>query len=285
MNTINFVGGSLLLLNSALAGSTPNSVRFPSETTLCTALESVKDGENLPVVISGVYFIGPETKIFYDPKAPLCQEDIQPSTWVEFTPSVSGDSRLEKILKKDGRAYVTFKGTLMGPKIAPPDDPSLPPYASYAKRVAGRRYGHLNGFRTELVVSAVLEAKAVPKEVPFAGEWRKPLQDRLIVQDAGLPRYPPMARGAGISGEVQIEIKVSSGKVVSAEAISGDRLLAAEALSNVKTWTFVLNKEDESFTVKFVYILERRRLGENEAPRLELNLPFLVKIISPTLDW
>jgi hypothetical protein len=61
--------------------------------------------------------------------------------------------------------------------------------------------------------------------------------------------------------------------------------LAAEALSNVKTWSFAPEVGDEIFTTTFVCTLERRKTEEDSEPKIELQLPFLVRVTSPGLDW
>jgi TonB family protein len=60
---------------------------------------------------------------------------------------------------------------------------------------------------------------------------------------AGLPRYPPIARLAKISGEVKVDFTLNSnGDVVSATAVSGHPMLRGAAEENVKTWKFELPK-------------------------------------------
>jgi TonB family protein len=276
-----------LILGAATSFSGVGMAEPPldTKTDLCAALEGIKDGERRPIVVSGIYVASAEMRVIYDPNMPLCQKDVQPSTWVLLNTGADNNAKLVSLLKQDGRAYVTLKGTLEGPKATLPDDSSIPAYASYAGRVAGRRYGHLNQFRTELIVDEVLEARAVSAKEPFSAIWQRPSHERLMIQNAELPHYPPMARGAGITGEVKIKVQVRSGKVAGAEVESGDRILAAEALSNIKTWSFAPQVGDGVFTSTFVYALERRKSGDDPEPKIELQLPFLVKITYPTLDW
>jgi TonB family protein len=276
---------SIFLATIALAGSTSTSSLSDNRTDLCAALEKIKDGEGLPITTSGIFVSRSEMKVLYDPGMPLCQEDVQPSTWVVLPPSAANNSKLEALLREDGRVYVVFKGTLVGPRVVSSDDTSISTYASYANRIAGRRYGHLNAFRTELIVDEVLEVKPVPKELPNSVTWRKPSSEPFGVKELELPRYPEMARGSGISGEVRIKVKVESGKVVGTEMQSGDRILGEEALANIKTWTFSGLPGPSVFTAVFIYALERRKSGESESPRVELQPPFQVKVIAPTLDW
>jgi TonB family protein len=275
---------SVFLATIALAGGVSTSSLSVSRAELCAALEKIRDGERLQITTSGIFVSRSEMKVLYDPGMSLCQEDVQPSTWVVLPPSAANNSKLEALLREDGRVYVVFKGTLVGPRVVS-DDTSISTYASYANRIAGRRYGHLNAFRTELIVDEVLEVKPVSKEIPNSVTWRKPSSEPFGVKELELPRYPEMACGSGISGEVRIKVKVESGKVVGTEMQSGDRILGEEAMANIRTWTFSGLPGPSVFTAVFIYALERRKSGESESPRVELQPPFQVKVIAPTLDW
>ncbi|MGB5039108.1 MAG: TonB family protein [Blastocatellia bacterium] len=57
--------------------------------------------------------------------------------------------------------------------------------------------------------------------------------------DRPQPRYPPMARAAGVEGAVVVEVSVSEvGRVVRARAISGHPLLRDSAVRAARDWTF-----------------------------------------------
>jgi hypothetical protein len=60
--------------------------------------------------------------------------------------------------------------------------------------------------------------------------------------------------------------------------------IVVEALRAAATTTLAFGK-DGTFTTKFVHTLERRKTGESENPKIELNLPYLVKITAPSYDW
>jgi TonB family protein len=53
------------------------------------------------------------------------------------------------------------------------------------------------------------------------------------------PRYPPVARGAGVQGAVQVQVLISeTGDVIQATAISGHPLLRGAALEAARQWQF-----------------------------------------------
>jgi TonB family protein len=273
---LSLVGCSLGVTTQAARASDP----------LCDALEAIQDGEQMPIVVSGIYSQSYEMQILSDPQRPFCQNDIQPSTWIEFSKGAGQNKELKRLVENDRRAFVTFKGTLFGPKKTAPDDEALPLLLAYANRTQGRRYGHLNTFRTKLVVGAVLGVHAVPDAVPWNVNWFMPseLPPALEVESAAIPLYPHMARHAGIAGRVVIEVSVTDGKVIGTRVLSGDRILAAEATRNVTTWMFS-SQTSQRFTTTFLYSLERRRRGEDTNSKVEFNLPSFVKITAPSFGW
>jgi hypothetical protein len=97
---------------------------------------------------------------------------------------------------------------------------------------------------------------------------------------AELPLYPPLAWTAHISGTVTIQITVEKGSVVDAQIKSNDtknQLLSLRSLENVKTWQF--HSEDRAtFVVTYVYKIEGEQTALPENPRVEVDLPSLVKV-------
>jgi TonB family protein len=267
--------------DSAAGSSGPDKYQnFP----LCRALEKVQPGEVMPVVVSGVYEVHYEAQVLFDPEQPACAWDVQPATWVEVSPAAAADSRLVALLEHSRRARVTIRGLLFGPGTLPPDDPSLPFAASLAKRMSNRRYGHLNSFRTKLVVEEILEVGSVADDTPW--EWgAKPPSETLVPspRSLDLPRYPEEARQLGVSGLIVIAVEVAGGRVTATHVKSGDRTLVSEAVSTVRSWRFDPGTKT-SFTTTICYKLERRRAGDDEA-RIELHLPQSLTINAPSYDW
>lgn len=284
-----FVAVASLLLGSD--GARPTSEPAVSSTSseevlyLCQALAEAKPGERVPVRLRGVVGVGFEFQVFFDPDQPQCEWDVQPSTWIEFPASLASRDELFDLLEDSGNAYVEIRGELYGPPPLGADDPSMNPVASYANRIAGRRYGHMGHFRTELVVEEILDARPVRRDVAArVVTFRRPSSEELLVESAEVPHYPERARRAGISGEVVVRVAIEGGEVVSTELISGDRLLAMGAEADIKTWKFAGHLH-ATFTTTFVYRLELRPTGAHEGSRVELQLPRLVRITAPRYAW
>ena len=75
--------------------------------------------------------------------------------------------------------------------------------------------------------------------------------------------YPPIARAAGVEGEVKLRLEVSSsGNVTKVEAIAGHSFLQHAAIENVKLWRFHCDDCDanEPFHHEMVYVFKLKRL-------------------------
>jgi TonB family protein len=100
------------------------------------------------------------------------------------------------------------------------------------------------------------------------------------VTHAELPLYPPLALTAHISGTVTIQITVERGSVVDAQVKSSSTktpILSLRSLENVKTWQF--ESEDRvTFLVTYVYKIAGEQTALPDNPRIELDLPLLVKV-------
>jgi TonB family protein len=278
------LANSAFLAVAAGAAQNASSVTKPAATPLCAALQSVDRGQQVPIVVSGIYAVGHETQILYDPQQPSCEEDVQPSTWVEVAKGAD-TTLLTRLIEEDRRAYVTFEGTLFSPAPLKPGTPKLPDKWSASDRMRGTRYGHMNAFRTQIVVTRVDTAARVPVSTPWnTASFPSDLSQReLQLLHAELPFYPYGARLAGLEGEVQVEVTLKEGKVVATHVISGDRALAAAAVENIKTWTFSTDA-NQRFTTRFLYVLERR-FGKLNSQKIELDVPTLVRITAPRNGW
>lgn len=95
---------------------------------------------------------------------------------------------------------------------------------------------------------------------------------------AELPLYPPLARTAHITGTVEIQVIVEDGLVVEAQVKSrGSRFLSDPALANVKTWRFYVG-DRATFLVTYIFRIEGEETALPENPRVELDLPLMVKV-------
>lgn len=90
--------------------------------------------------------------------------------------------------------------------------------------------------------------------------------------------YPPLARTAHISGTVEIQVTVEKGAVVDAQVKSSSSpFLSTPAVANVKTWQFQ-SEDRTSFPVTYVYQIEGKETSLPENPKVELDLPRLVRV-------
>ena len=111
---------------------------------------------------------------------------------------------------------------------------------------------------------------------------------------AGVPFYPPMARSAHFGGVVKIHVSVENGAVKHAELVQGKVImqdskeelpkinkllvhLVNPSLKNVQTWEFIPEYTGE-FTVTFIYEIEGEETISPENPKIELELPFTIKV-------
>ena len=100
----------------------------------------------------------------------------------------------------------------------------------------------------------------------------------LIVVHADVPLYPALALAARQSGTVRVRLSVKGGVVVSADAGSAaPSVLVYAAKQNVRTWQFAPDVTS-TLDVTYVYELAKDESGVRENPRIEMQLPSLVRI-------
>lgn len=252
--------------------------------SLCEALADIKAGEQRSIEVVGIYTFGFEHQVLYDPEEPRCRWNVQPATWVEFTPNTSVGALGHAVGKSD-RALVTLRGVLYGPRLPQADSPNLSAEIASGIRVSNRGYGHLNVFRTKLVVDSVVDAKPVPASVPRSVEWNSfPVETVPRVFSAAMPAYPHFARFGGIEGVVEVRVTVGDGGVSETQVLSGERILAEDTVKNIRSWRFDAGVKT-SFVTRFIYELERREAGANTNPRVDAQLPTFVRVIGAANDW
>ena len=101
---------------------------------------------------------------------------------------------LDHLLTKGGAAKVLVTGVLHGPR-AVATSPKAAPELNARAVATNRRYGHLNMFRTELLVDRVLSAEPAPPGK--AADWNAiPAGSAPRVPSARMPSYPELARAA-----------------------------------------------------------------------------------------
>ncbi|MBB5061364.1 hypothetical protein HDF16_006100 [Granulicella aggregans] len=100
-----------------------------------------------------------------------------------------------------------------------------------------------------------------------------------ILQDAAMPKYPPIARAAHVTGQVTIRATVEHGLVVRTEILSqpnatqGQRLLETPTVENLETWRFSTQTAG-AFTVTYTYAISGGVVNEPANPRIVM-LPSL----------
>jgi hypothetical protein len=242
----------------------------PNMASLCVLQKKVAQGEHETVRVSGVYGPGLDQTVLEDAECP------SDSTWVELAlRSQENKDKLRKMLDDSRRAYVVVEGEFYGPPLP---DPKLP---DAIKKDYHPGWGHLAAFKTKLVVHAIREVKPAPTDHTNGSSLKAPPSEaehypNLIRAD--LPLYPPVARAAHVNGMVEIQVTVERGAVVDAQVKSSSSpLLTTSAVANVKTWQFQ-SEDRTTFPVTYVYQTEGEQTPLPENPKIELDLPHLVKI-------
>jgi protein TonB len=127
----------------------------------------------------------------------------------------------------------------------PPPPPPPPPVSSSPQAPAKIISGH-----------PASQSTAHPKRVVLSSA----VAASLLIQKS-VPRYPPIAKAARVSGTVVLHAGIStSGSVINLQAVSGPAMLQQSALDAVRTWKYrpyLLNNQPVEFetTVNVVYTL------------------------------
>jgi len=125
----------------------------PKAESLCSLQQTIRQGDHLTVRVSGVFITGPEGEILEDP---ACRNE---NAWVELKlRSQQNREKLRKILDKSQSADVVFDGEFYGPPLS---DPKLP---EAIRKAYHPGWGHLGGFRTQLIVYQILDVEPAPAD-------------------------------------------------------------------------------------------------------------------------
>jgi hypothetical protein len=261
--------------------------------SLCDLLSQASRGSRIPARVYGTLVSGFELSILYDEVNPECPLDIQPSTWVEFSPGMVGAEKLDLDGDFDGlrATRVELRGELWGLPALEPDEKryqSMPIFGAFSIRKGYQRYGHLGGFRTKFMVDEVLAVHSAhmrtdgSKFVKFRREGMDP--NRLEVVRAEIPQYPPLARRADLEGDVLVKLRVADGEVVEKIILTGDSLFHETVLENVETWRFPMEDAGELLsTFRFRLVLKHR--GAGHMSTVELQLPYSVTVVGAADGW
>jgi len=104
------------------------------------------------------------------------------------------------------------------------------------------------------------------------------------------PVYPPLANQARIEGTVKLKLGLSArGEVLTADIISGNRVLAKAAQANALKWGFAApcsNGETAGKAIEITY--DFRLVGEVQSRPTTLfryEHPYRISIVSQALHW
>jgi hypothetical protein len=67
-----------------------------------------------------------------------------------------------------------------------------------------------------------------------------------------IPFYPPLARAANVYGTVRLKVTTDGERVTDVQILEGNKLLAAAAEHNVRSWKLFPSKAS-TFSVIFIY--------------------------------
>jgi TonB family protein len=96
-----------------------------------------------------------------------------------------------------------------------------------------------------------------------------------ILESAQMPKYPPLALGARIEGEVQVSFVLNhDGEVTSVEVLSGHPMLREATAATVRSWKFQLPKNlfrtEWKYETTFRYHSSGCELESNETAKLTI---------------
>jgi hypothetical protein len=265
-NTLHTVAAPFLICFVAGGCFGQSASKKPQVTSLCSLQQKVTQGNHVAVRVSGIFSEGLDMGTLQDD---TCPNEI---TWVEIDlRSKRNKEKLRRLLEHSRRAYVVVDGEFYGPPLP---DPKLP---ESIRKSYHPGWGHLAAFKTKLVVHAIRDVRAVSTERMIIPS--PPNQFPQLIH-ADIPLYPAIAWTAHISGTVEVRVTVERGSVVDVQVkASSSPFLANPTIANIKTWQFE-SEDRTSFLVKYVYEIKGKQTAVPENPRLELELPRLVRIIA-----
>ncbi len=130
---------------------------------ICELVGNWKNYNRQKVRVHGIYEVGAEQAWLYDP---ACKNG-EALADVSFQEHVMGATKkLDEIVAKDRRAWVTLEGVFYGPEPFDKIDPKLPASIREKLEKSHKRYGHMGSFDTMINVTRVVETSKVPNDVP-----------------------------------------------------------------------------------------------------------------------
>ena len=101
-----------------------------------------------------------------------------------------------------------------------------------------------------------------------------------MVRRAEVPTYPGLGLAAGMTGTVRVQVTVRKGTVSGTIVLAstGFAAFVPSTLANIKTWEFE-DAIDTTFVTTFTYEMTDMVTEELQNPRVELDLPYHVRLI------
>lgn len=102
----------------------------------------------------------------------------------------------------------------------------------------------------------------------------------LFVTRAEVPSYPSIALTAGLVSTVRVSVTVEKGTVSGLTVLTstGSEGFVRSTLANIRTWEFD-GGVDTTFVTTFTYEMTDTVTEKPENPRVELKLPFHVRLV------
>lgn len=159
------VSAAVFATDSARA-QTQESKNAARVLTLCELVSNAAHYNRHMVAVRAIYSEGPESSDLSDAN---CGQAGKELTHVEFAQGAARKSprtlrRLQKLLKKQGRALVVFEGTFYGPE-ALRVDPNLPAPIKEKLQKGKKRYGHMDSRDFMIEVTSIKLVEQAPAEV------------------------------------------------------------------------------------------------------------------------
>lgn len=164
---LSFIAASVSFYQSRNCGAGSSQQQIET-VQLCQAVKDWKKYDHKTVRIEAIYAAGFERSELYDLNCLSPQE----TAWVELAANVQKASAsevmndLNQLLRSDGRARITAVGEFDGPKKVD-IPPNTPESVAQLMRAVNSRYGHMNHWNFQFVLSKIERAEAVPKNASW----------------------------------------------------------------------------------------------------------------------
>jgi hypothetical protein len=127
----------------------------------------------------------------------------------------------------------------------------------------------------------------------MSGQTRSPIATPIL-RDGAMPRYPPIAAAAHVTGRVVIEVTVKNGLVVNTSVLPkpdapvGRRLLELPTVENLRTWRFDANVTG-TFVSTYTYSISGSETDDPTNAKIEilpsLDVMITARPIKPTVTY